>query len=483
MGEGKELVSNIRFKRFNRRLNNAVYIIAAAFLWVLALLFLHKIEWPIRVTTATTVAAVFLWIFSKFSLALVSFMAVTVLIITKAIPLNLGLSGFATGSLFLILTGLMLAQAINDTEFAQRTAYFVLGRFGGTPGGALAGIFLILLILSFFVPSAAVRITLLLPTVKVIIERAGENCNKRNLTCLLIIGLAFGATVTGTGVLPAALANVMTADLIYDITGERITYVKWFLYTFPVSLVLLPILWFVLVYVFPTEMKEFPGGAEEFRKRLAMMEPFSVKEKKCLAILGLAMFLWVTEGIHGLHSAVPAMLAVILFCMPGIGFMDFKKMLSIDWSTIFLVGFTLSLGAALNETGTANFLAGQIFNKYSLRILTLSPALTVFVVSTFTQIVHIFLGNVTTLVVTLIPLISQIAFKLNIDPVMLGLVTGITGLHGFLLPVETISNMVVYGTGYLQPYDMIKPGIFITLSSIIVLSLAAYLWWPLVGLI
>jgi len=62
-------------------------------------------------------------------------MAVTVLIITKAIPLNLGLSGFATGSLFLILTGLMLAQAINDTEFAQRTAYFVLGRFGGTQGG------------------------------------------------------------------------------------------------------------------------------------------------------------------------------------------------------------------------------------------------------------------------------------------------------------------------------------------------------------
>ncbi|HBT19995.1 MAG TPA: hypothetical protein DEA47_01290 [Peptococcaceae bacterium] len=275
----------------------------------------------------------------------------------------------------------------------------------------------------------------------------------------------------------------MTTDLIYDITGKRITYVKWFLYTFPVSLVLLPILWFVLIRVFPTEMKEFPGGAEEFRKRLTEMESFLVNEKKCLAILGLAMFLWVTEGIHGLHSAVPAMVAVILFCIPGIGFMDFGEMLSIDWSTIFLVGFTLSLGAALNETGTANFLAGQIFNNYSLKILTLSPALTVLLVSTFTQIVHIFLGNVTTLIVTLIPLISQIAFKLNIDPVMLGLVTGITGLYGFLLPVETISNMVVYGTGLLKPYDMIKPGIFITLFSIIVLSLAAYLWWPLVGLI
>ncbi|HBT19996.1 MAG TPA: hypothetical protein DEA47_01295 [Peptococcaceae bacterium] len=191
---GKSLLYNIRF---NKKFKNAVCLITAVILWTLILFFLHKIEWKVRVTTATIAAAVFLWIFSELSLALVSFMAVTILIITKAITLNLGLSGFATGSLFLILAGLMMAQAINNTEFAQRTAYFVLSRFGGTPGGALIGIFLILLILSFFVPSAAVRITLLLPTVKVIIDRAGENCNRRNLTCLLIIGLAFGATITG----------------------------------------------------------------------------------------------------------------------------------------------------------------------------------------------------------------------------------------------------------------------------------------------
>lgn len=474
-----------------RRINEArlkeqggPFLIGAVLIWFACIFLMQGVAWQVRATTATLLSGVSLWVLSPLSLSFTSFLVIVVLVLSKAIPLEMGLGGFSTGSLFLILSGLMFAEAINETDLAKRTAYFVLSRFGGTPKGVLAGLLIILQLLGFVVPSSTVRITLLLPTVQTIILNAKNQKGIGNISRLLILGIAFGGTITGSGILPAALSNVITVDLLESLTGKRILYTEWFRYTFPLGLVLLPLVWFILLRCFPPEIEVFPGGAEEFRNKITELGPLGVKEKKCLAILSITLLLWITESFHGLHTAVPSMLAVILFGLPGIGYMEWKRMLHIDWGTIILVGFTLSLGTALNETGAASYLANGFLNwNLSGKAVVISPVLAVFLVAVFTQVIHIFLGNVTTLLVTLIPIIVEVGAKFGIDPILLGIVTGLTGLYGFLLPVETITNIVVYSTGYLRPFDMLKPGIYLTIASIIVITLAAYFWWPLVGLI
>ena len=473
-----------RLRNSNENTIGGLFFIGACIIWFACFLLMHSVDLQIGITTATLLSGVFLWAFSTFSLAFTSFMVIVVLVLTKTISLETGLGGFSTGSLFLILSGLMFAEAINETDLAARTANYVLSRFGGTPKGVLAGLLIILQVLGLVVPSSTVRITLLLPTVQTIIKNADNEKGTRNISRLLVLGLAFGGTVSGSVLLPAALANVITVDLLEELTNKRILYNEWFRYAFPVGITLLPVIWYVLLRCFPPEIKEFSGGAQEFRRRNSEMGPLGVKEKKCLVIMALTLLLWVTEGWHGLHTAVPSMLAVILFGLPGIGYMEWKRMLNIDWSTIFLVGFTLSLGTALNSTGTASFLAQGFFGAtLGGHEVTLTPVTAVLLVTVFTQVIHLFLGNVTTLLVTVVPIIVQVGIRVGVDPVLLGFVTGITGLYGFLLPVETITNIVVYSTGYLKPFDMIKPGIIITIASVIVITLAAYIWWPLVGLI
>ncbi|MGI6555378.1 MAG: SLC13 family permease [Bacillota bacterium] len=473
-----------RFGNAKGSVRGSFFFVCACIIWVGCILLLEGADMQIRITAATLLAGVFLWVLSPFSLSFTSFLIIVVLMLTKVIPLETGLGGFSSGSVFLVLSGLMFAQAIKETDLAERTAYFVLGRFGGTPKGVLAGLMIILQVLGFFVPSSTVRITLLLPTVQTIIKNARNERGVSNISKLLILGLAFGGTITGSGVLPAAFSNIITVDLLQELTGTRILYSEWLRYIFPIGLVLLPFAWFTLLKTFPPEIAEFPGGAEEFRRRGSQMGPLGTKEKKCILILCLTLFLWLTEGWHGLHTAVPSMLAVILFGLPGIGFMEWKTMLDVDWGTIVLIGFTLSLGTALNSTGTANFLANGIFD-WTLGGLpvSLSPVLAVFLITAFTQVIHIFVGNVTTLLVSLIPIMVEVAIRLNVDPMLAGVVTGVTGLFGFLLPVETVTNIVAFGTGYLRPTDMLKPGIWITIASIIVLTLAAYFYWPLIGLI
>ncbi|MFW6311366.1 MAG: SLC13 family permease, partial [Nanoarchaeota archaeon] len=333
------------------------------------------------------------------------------------------------------------------------------------------------------VPSAAVRLALLIPTVKTIVEKAGEKGENENIRRMFVVGLVFGVTVTGSGILPAALANVITVDLIAELTGVRIYYNEWLLYILPVSLSLMPVLWIILMKTFPPEIKEFPGGVKEYRQKLTQLGPLKIEEKKCLLIIFLTLVLWLTEKYHGLHTAVPAMIAVILLGMPRVGYMKWEKMLDIEWSTILLVGFTLSLGTILNETGTAEYLAGQLFKILSFEGIVFTPVAAVLIIAAFTQIMHKFLGNVTTVLVTLIPLVVEISSRMEVDPVLLGVVTGVSGLYGFLLPVETIAGIIIFGTGLLHPLEMIKPGIFLTIASITALTLAAYFWWPVVGLI
>lgn len=473
-----------RLRNSETKSNGGLFFVAACIIWAACILLMGGVDLQIKITTATLLAGVFLWVLSPLPLAFTSFIVIVVLVLTKTIPLETGLGGFSTGSLFLILSGLMFAEAINETDLAERTAYFVLGYFGGTPRGVLGGLLIILLFLGFIVPSSTVRITLLLPTVIAIIQNAKSERGNKNISKLLILGLAFGGTVTGSGILPAALSNVITVDLLEQLTGKRILYNEWFRYSFPVGLALMPVVWYVLLRCFPPEISQFSGGAQEFRRKLSQIGPLGIEEKKCIVILAVTLSLWLTESWHGLHTAVPSMLAVVLFGLPGIGYMEWKQMLNIQWSTIFLVGFTLSLGTALNSTGTASYLANGFFTRVlGGQQAGLSPVMAVLFVTIFTQVIHVFLGNVTTLLVTIIPIIVEVGARIGVDPTLLGVVTGITGLYGFLLPVETITNIVVYGTGYLRPFDMIKPGILLTIASVMVLTLAAYIWWPLVGLI
>lgn len=457
-----------------------LYLLVAfgAFAGVL-LLTPEAMGWQIRSTLAVMTLAIILWVLEPVPLALSAFIAIAALVVSGAAPIEQALSGFASGSTFLIAAGFMMANAINSTPLGNRIAYFFLARTKNTPGGILAASLIILEVLAFFIPATAVRAALLLPVILTIIEEFEEKGPAPNIRGMLLLGIAFGANITGLGLLPGAIANVITADLLHKLTRDPVTYVEWMIFAFPLSIILLPVICWVLVKCFPPEVKEFPGGREAFKRKLQELGPISGVEKRCLGILLITFAIWMTEGLHGLHSSIGAIIAVILMCLPGIGCSRWERTMRISWDTVILIAATLSLGSAANQ-GAAQFIAGAFFGLELVGEMFVYPALAILMITLFAQIYHLAIGNVATVTITLVPIVYQLALHHGADPFVMALAAGIASLFGFILVVETIPNVMVYNTGLIHSKDFLVPGIILTLLVSLVMGIGAAWWWPLV---
>ncbi|MDV2887431.1 anion permease, partial [Alkalihalophilus pseudofirmus] len=197
-----------------------------------------------------------------------------------------------------------------------------------------------------------------------------------NLRKIILLGVAFGGTVSGTAVMTAAIGNILTVELLKESVGIKITYIQWFTYTFPIWLMMIPVVWFTLLKWFPLteDEKSFPHVKEELEHKLEEVGKLNIKEKKCLAILLMIVALWFTEPLHGLHPSVPALIGVVLMALPGIGCTRWDNLVKINFDTVLLMGVTLSLGYAFNKSGAAKLIGESLSSDWILYFLQ-SPIL------------------------------------------------------------------------------------------------------------
>lgn len=436
--------------------------------------------WPLRAGLGVIIAGIFLWITAPLPLPHTALLLIIAMTATGAVPIEISLSGFSTNALFLIIAGFMIAEGVNSTPLFKRFAYAILIRFGATPRRSLLAILVILQATAFVIPSIAVKTTLLLPVVMSILHTLGPG--RSNVKTALLLGIAYGVSITSLGLLPAAIANAITADLVARFTGHQITYIRWASYNLPISLILIPVCWQVLLWLFPPEVDSFPGGEKSLRLALAELGPVSAAEKRCLAILALVIGLWLTEPWHGWPTAVPALIGAFLMAAPLAGVTDIEKILRINWGTIILAGTSLSLGTALVATEATTFLAGLLFPASLTEVVFSTPVLTIAFIAVFVQIYHLFIGNVATVVVSLLPVLLELSATTATPlPATVGFTTSVSALCGFILVIQTMPNVIIFGTGQVRTVDYFKGGLVLTVCIIAAVVLIGTFWWPLLG--
>jgi len=461
---------------------NTFWVLALpALFWGLILLLPQSLNWEARATLAVTVCAILLWALEVIPFGLTAMLTAVVLMWLKAVPTAIIFSGFASPAVFLVISGMMMAAAVNETPLGKRMTYNILARTGGSTRGIILGLILILQIQAFIIPATAVRVALLLPLALYLIElleaRPGSNLRR-----LILLAVAFGGNISGTAVLPSAIGNIITVELIYTYLGRQISYTDWLLYTLPLWIMIIPAVWLVLLKVYPPEKDSFPHLGEAMNQKIVELGLVGPAEKRCIAILGLTVVLWLLEPLHGLHPTIPAMLAVVLLTLPGLGVTSFDKVVQINYHTVLVLGITLSLGNALNQTGAITYLGNLMNTDWVISVLQ-NPLWAVGAVVIATQIYHLAVTNVATTVVTFIPIVITLAMSAGVDPAPLAFAAGLTSLFGFLLIVETLPNMLAHSTGLISQREFLIPGFWATIAVICCTLLVAATWWKWLGLI
>src|SRR5699024_6617340 len=391
-------------------------------------------------------------------------------------------SGFASPATHLVIGGMMMANAVNATPLVKRVSYFILKKWGGQAKGLLGSLILVQQIQALFIPSTAGRSMLILPISSMIIKTVGAK-RESNLQKMIMRSVAFGGNISSTAIMTAAVGNILTVELLYRFTAIKITYFQWFLYTFPLWLILIPSIWFLLYKIYPLKKDErsFPMLKKEMDGKLDELGPMNNKEWRCLVILISIVSLWISEPFHGMHPSVPALIGALVMTLPGIGCAKWEDVIKINFNTILLLSVTLSMGYALMDSGAVQAISSYLSAGWFISVIQY-PFLAAIIVIILTQIFHKMVSNVSAAVVTLIPITISVASNAGVDPVGMVFTAGVTSLYGFLLVVETMPNIIVHSTGLITQRDFLKPGLYATLITMLATVLIAATWWKLLGL-
>ncbi|NYF23800.1 DASS family sodium-coupled anion symporter [Sporosarcina sp. JAI121] len=436
-----------------------------------------------KLMTAIVSAGVLLWTLEPIPMGLTALIVLLVMLLFNVAESSIIFSGFASPATYLIVGGMMLAEAVNETSLIKRVTYKILSRWGTHSKGLLGSLIIIQQIQALFIPSTAVRSALMLPIASMVIKTVDAK-PESNLRKMIMLGVAFGGNISGTAIMTAAIGNILTVELLNRIAGIKITYFQWFLYTFPLWLLLIPAVWLLLLKMFPLpkEQQSFPMIKAEMESKLEELGPVNNRELRCLVILLFIVGLWITEPFHGMHPCIPALIGTVLMTLPGIGCANWDAVVKINYNTILLISVTLSMGYTLIDSGAADTISEYLSVDWFLSSIQ-NPLLAVIITIFMAQLFHKLISNVATAVVTLVPIILSVASNANVDPLAIGFTAGLTSLYGFLLVVETMPNLLAHSSGMIAQRDFLKPGLYATLLTIIATIFIASTWWKIIGLV
>ncbi len=449
---------------------------------------------------AILLGVVVLWITEPVPIPIGGLLGLAAIIFTGTVPSEDALAPFGNSTVFTFIGAFILAQAMLQHGLAKRFAMFVLSApgVGNSTTRVVTAFGLVTCVLSAFVSNTA-TVAMLLPTGLGILtviakllqdkEMVAEDFDPLRLRVgvALMLMLAYGASVGGLLTPVGSPPNLIGRDLIEEATGERISFFDWMLTALPVCAIMFVALAVVLLLLNKPEIKRIEGVKEYVDTERRALGPISRAERNTLIAFGVTVSLWILPGIVALvagadsdtyatvsdrldEGAVAVFGAGLLFLLPvDWGRREFTLRWSdaakIDWGTVVLFGTGIVFGTLLADTGLAETIGNGAFDS-----LGLSSTVTI---TAFAIVLAILVSETTSNTASaavVVPIVLPLAMAAGVDPFVPALAATFAASFGFMLPVSTPQNAIVYGSGIVPITKMIRSGVsFDVLGAILIL--------------
>lgn len=420
--------------------------------------------------TGLVVFAIGMWATQALPEHITGLVFLLLVVLTQVAPANVAFSGFTSGTLWLVLGGLFIAEAVRSTALGERFALALLGRFTGSYPLLVSAVVTVATLLCFVMPATLGRVLLLIPIVMGLSRRLGIAPGSPAYTGLMLAAIV-STFQLGTGVLPANAPNLVLAGAAEALYGIHLDYGEYLLAQFPVlGLIKMPIIVAVTCWMFQARIG---GDAIEGNS-----SPMSAKEWRLAVILLVALAFWATDVVHGIRPGWIALAAGLIVIMPGIGVMPVSTFNdTIKFGPFFYIGAVLGLGAVMTHTGTSAALGDLL-----LPALALAPG------EDFRNFLLLAFAATAACMITtnpaqpglLAPLAQQIAEATG-WPLNSALMTAALGFSNVLLPYAVpplVVGMQIAGIGL---RDGARYTLMLAVLSLAVLMPLNYLWWRAIG--
>lgn len=425
------------------------------------------------------------WISECLPLAVTALLPIAVFPLLGVVTTKEAASHFANEVVYLYLGGFLLAAALEHWNAHHRIALNVIGVVGTSSRRLVLGVMLATAFVSMWISNTATA-AMMYPIALAIGALYGTSDAARSQRVALLLGVAFAASIGGMGTLLGTPPNLILAGATRELIGVNLTFFDFLKVGLPITLILLPVCWALLVFVFHRERIELgAAGLEVLESRRAALGRIGPGERNVLLVFAIMALAWFFRepkvigslSIIGLTSFVPSLtdagIAVIggiaLFLIPGRTLtgssrplLTWREAREIPWDVLLLFGGGLSLAAAMESSGLATTIGVWMSGLKGLPL-----PLVLLGISAATVVVSELASNAATASMGM-PIAVSLAAALDQPPLMLMVLVGLSASVGFALPMATPPNAIVFGSGEVTVRDMARAGLTLDLVSILV---------------
>ena len=238
---------------------------------------------------AMAVLMVFFWVFEVVPIyvtALIPLVLCTPLGLLD--PSELALA-YGNNNVYLFLGGFILALALEKWGVHHQIASRILSIMGSTKSKILIGFGLSSYILSMWISNTATTLMMLPMALSIIQTQKGSESSNR-FSLLLMLTVAYAASVGGMATLVGSPPNTQMAGTLSSTFDIHISFWQWMKIGLPVSLVI-----FLILNVF---FQIILGSQRNDEVVINLNQSkWTIPQKRVLITFGLVILLWVTRGL------------------------------------------------------------------------------------------------------------------------------------------------------------------------------------------
>jgi sodium-dependent dicarboxylate transporter 2/3/5 len=350
-----------------------------------------------------------------------------------------------------------------------------------------------------------------------------KNDQNRFAVCILL-SIAYSASIGGMATLIGTPPNAIFASLSKSTLDLDVSFGQWLAIGLPISGISLLILWVYMtrIGVKITDIKSIVEEKDFVKKKLLQLGNLNRDEKIVAGIFISTAIAWITRGLIWKDllpaiddSTIVLVSAISLFLLPSIRhnssknndikkekeketkfeedpdndnnnnnnrnnntddgkLLNWNSAVKIPWGVLILIGGGLALANAFTATGLDSWIASQ------LNFLSGMPLIVIILVIVAVAIFSSEIISNTAAAALLIPISASLATSLDINPLLLMVPLTIATSYGFIMPVGTPPNAIVFATGHVTAGRMAKVGLPLDIIGIILITILTLFLVPLV---
>lgn len=413
----------------------------------------------ITITLLFLLFAIVMFMWEKIPLGLTSMIVCVGLVVTGVLEWQTAFAGFIDSNVILFVAMFIVGGALFETGMANKIGGIVT-HFAKTERQLIVAIMVIVGVMSGFLSNTGTA-AILIPVVIGIAAKSGYSRSR------LLMPLVFAAAMGGNLTLIGAPGNMIAQSGMEGI-GLKFGFFDYAKVGVPILIV--GIIYFAFIgYKFLPNKEGSDEGIFDESKDFSHVPKW--KQYLSLVILLLTLVGMIFEEQLGIKLCVIGCMGALALMITGV-ISEKDALASIDLKTIFLFGGTLSLAAALEQTGAGELIAEKVIGMLGDNP---SPYVLTFVIFMLCCVMTNFMSNTATTAL-MVPIGISIAQGMGADPSAVLMACVIGGSCAYATPIGMPANTMVVGAGGYKFMDYVKAGfpliIIATVVSMIILPIA-----------